>query len=370
MSDPLLTTQIGIARRTGRLGLASRLMARYRSTRNQFYRSSRGYNRVSAARRQGIARSMSLQMRRYRKRPTTGIGVTEQHDSRLIYKKKSMPRGKKKKWKAFRNKVLAVSEKDLGTQQIVFNKVLTGTNTTSGNQCLVTFGLYTLKSSQTHYNDLQRISNYVGAAVSTVATGLSVDPSTKIMFQSAVLDITIRNASTNNGAPDSAARMEVDVYELTMSHTAEETGSTYDTIEAVFNENPAQCRPIGGSGTEISYALRGVTPFENSYVLSRFGIRISRKTKYQISNGDQVTYQMRDPRRHSMSFREMNNQDGFNKPNLTRLIYIVGRVAPGLTVGAIGTPGVYQEVLSVGLTRKYSFKVENWSEDRTAYEVS
>ena len=73
----------------------------------------------------------------------------------------------------------------------------------------------------------------------------------------------------------------------------------------------------------------------------------------------------RDPRRHSMTLRELTNADGFNKPRLTRFIVIVGRVSPGLTIG--NTTGTFQEGIQLGLTRKYTAKVENWSEDRTAY---
>jgi len=211
---------------------------------------------------------------------------------------------------------------------------------------------------------------YCAAADNSVAKGLAIGPSSKIIFKSAVLDMTIRNASTNNGSPDAAARLELDIYECTCRHTAEETGATYATPSNMFIENPAQTEPIGGGATvEISNNLRGVTPFDFSYTLSRFGIRIERKTKYTIANGDQITYQMRDPIRRSSTQRELGNQDGWNKPGWTRFVVLVGKVAPGLTVGAVGTPGTYQQIINVGLTRKYVFKVENYTEDRTAYAV-
>lgn len=50
-----------------------------------------------------------------RKRLTTGRGVTNQWDRTLIYKKKSMPRWKKRAWKRFSQKVNAVAEKSLGS---------------------------------------------------------------------------------------------------------------------------------------------------------------------------------------------------------------------------------------------------------------
>lgn len=364
--------ELAVARRLGYSGIANSIMRRVGRYRNRFYQSpNSALTRSAAVARQRAARSNVLTMRR-RKRQTTGIGVTEQHDSRLIYRKSRMPRRQKRRWKLFRNKVLAVSEKDLGTQQVVFNKTLTNTQNVDGYQTLVSFGLYTLKSNQTHYNDLNHISDYYTNAVTTPATGLTVDPSSKIIFKSGVLDVTIRNSSTYyNGTANvsaSEARLEVDVYEMIMRHTAEETGTTYNVIEDIFNQNKTVCSAIGGGATtEIDYGLRGVTPFELSYALSRFGIQILRKTKYQISNNDQVTYQMRDPRRHSTTLKEMRGQDGFNKPGWTRLVYIVGKLAPGLTLGS--TLGTYQATLQVGITRKYTMKVENYTEDRTAYDT-
>lgn len=308
---------------------------------------------------------------RNKKQSRSGQGVTTQHDARLIYRKRNMPRFRKRRWKRFRNKVLAVSEKDLGTQQVVFNRVLpTATNTDPTKQYVNDFGLYTLSSNNSWFNDLKQIASYLSNAATTPGTGLAVDVSSKVLFQSGILDVTIRNSSTNNGSPDSAARMEVDVYELTMRHTAEEASAVYQSLQAIFSTNFSQLKNIGGGAVgKIDYQLRGTTPFDLSYALSRFGIKIYKKTKYQLSNGDQITYQMRDPTRHSMVMREMLNQDGFNLPKVTRLVYIVGKLAPGLTVGAVGTPNVYQEGLSIGCTRKYTFKVENYSEDRTAYDA-
>lgn len=320
--------------------------------------------------RQRNARSYTVTRRR--KTGTRGIGVTSQHDARLIYRKRRMPKFKKRRWKSFINKVKAVSEKDLGTQQVVFNVPVAFSNTTSGNQCLAQAGLYTLNSSTVSYmNDLRQIASYISQAATTPATGLTVDPSSKILFQSAILDITIRNAATNNGAADSAARMEVDVYEVSMSHTAEESGATYTNLSQVLRLNQTETLPIGGGATsEITIDTRGCSPFELSYVLSRFGVKIWSKRKYTISNGDQITYQVRDPRRYSIPFKELSNQDGFNKPRMSRFVIIVGKLSPGLTVGNTGLPNVYQEILQVGITRKYSFKVENWTEDRTAYLVA
>lgn len=357
------------AKNSGRIGLAASIMRRSNLVRNRFYRGPSNRTRNMSRARQTSARSATFSRTRSRKKHTTsGIGVTEQHDARLIYQKRPMPRYLKRRWKAFRGKVLAVAEKDLGTQQVLFNATYTFTNTTAGNQCLAYALLYSLSSTSSGANDLNNISGFIAGAADTVSTGLAAGPSSKVLFQSGIMDITIRNGSLNNGQFDSSARMEVDIYECTQSRTAEETGGAYSDPLTLFAQNSVRTEPIGGGATsEINLTTRGATPFDLSYVLSRFGVKIWRKTKYQIANNDQITYQVRDPRRHSITQRELTSADGFNKPGLTRFIVIVGKIAPSLTVGPLGTANVYQEILNVGMSRKYTFKVENWSEDRTAY---
>jgi len=313
-----------------------------------------------------FAQSFTQQKRR---RTQSGQGVTEQHDARLIYRKKNMGRRKKRRWKRFKNKVLAVSEKDLGSQTVVFNITASPTNVTSGNQLLFNCALYPSGSTTSYFDDLNSIGALNAGAVTTAATGLSVANSTKIIFKSAVLDITIRNSSftTASSLGDSSYRMEVDVYECTITRVADEEGAVYADLLSLFAQNPTRTDPIGGGATtEVALTLRGVTPFDLTYALSTWGIKILRKTKYQINNGDQVTYQVRDPRRHTLTQRQITSTEGFSYPGLSRFVLVVGRLAPGITVGALGAT----ERLDVGITRKYFYKVENWSEDRTAYVVA
>lgn len=360
------------AYRTGRVGLYNSVNRSVGLARNRFLGNAdraRSVFRAASSARMRAGRSYT--MNRRRKSKSSGQGVTVQHDARVIYQRSNMPVADKRRWKGFVKKVQAAHERDLGTQQALYNLGVSSSNNTSGRQIFTSFGLYGLGSSTSWFNDLRSVATTIETAADTTSTGLGVDPSTKLIFTSAILDMTIRNSSTNNGSPDSLARMELDIYECTMRHTGEEAGTTYETPEGVFNTNAAQTKPIGGGATtEISIDLRGATPFDFSYALSRFGIRIERKTKYTINNGDQITYQIRDPGRHTATHRELRNQDGFNKPGWTRFVILIGKLSPGLSVGAVGTPGTYQQIIDVGVTRKYVYKVENYTEDRTSYTVA
>nr|QTE03342.1 MAG: capsid protein [Cygnus columbianus CRESS-DNA-virus sp.] len=331
-------------------------------------------NRRSTARRTRFNMGRSKTMTRTRSRQgTSGIGVTTQHDERLIYRKRPMRGRKKRNWKRFTNKVHAVSEKDLGSQTAVFNVGAVQTNTSATQQIRTSFALYGMNSSVSFWNDMDTIgaSLPTGAGAVTGAQGLLTSPSTKVIFKSGVLDLTIRNASTvavSAGVTSfaSEARMEVDVYECTIRRGDEE-GVAYGTILDMLAQNTVRTDATGGAGTEVDIALRGVTPFDCTYSLANFGITILSKRKYQISNGDQVTYQIRDPRRHVMPVRELTSTEGPNKKGLTRCLIVIGKLAPGLPIGTSATPGNYQEILTYGITRKYLYKVENYSEDRTNY---
>lgn len=330
--------------------------------------NSRRFARAARiARGRGFSRTATRQ-----RRGTSGIGVTNHYDARQVYRKKRMPRGRRRRWKKFSRKVSFVAQKSWGTQQLVFNNSAVFSNTTAGNQLTGDFGLYGLRSSASAFNDLKAIGDAFNAAIGTGGTGLIVDPSTKIYFHSGILDVTIRNTSTfqTGGvqSPAGEARLELDIYEISMRHTAEETGNTYNTLRDIFDTNESQTLAIGGALSEISRVKRGCCPFDYSYALSRFGVKIWKKTKYTLSNNDQMTYQIRDPKTHVTENRELVNQDGFNKPGWTKIVYFVGKLAPGLTIGS--TDGTYQERVTVGLTRKYTCKVSNYSEDRTLYTVA
>lgn len=331
----------------------------------------RRINRANAARTiQRAARSRLFTMRR-RKNVKGGMGITTQHDARRIYTKRNMPSGKKKRWKGFINKVHAVSEKELGARQVVFNVGVQSTNTTSTDHITQAFYLYGQKSSTSFANDLQKIGTIENEADPTAAAGTTVADSTKYMFQSAILDLTVVNHSTYQASDvasrqlNSTAKMEVDVYECIMRIPAEETGATKDTFQSVLDDNSGKTGLIGGTGTKIDYRKRGVTPWELSYSLSRWGVKILKKTKYMVPNGESFTYQVRDPRRRTATNRDLDYKDGFNRPGWTRIVYFVGKLTAGLTVGT--TTGTYQEVLDFGVTRKYLYKVEGINDDRTQY---
>lgn len=143
-------------------------------------------------------RNAGTQTTTRRKNMTSGQGVTDQFDRKLIYKKKRMPKRKKSKWVSFKKKVNAVAEKELGTRTIVFNKLFIRENTVVNQQALFACGLYTQESTgagNEYLGDLSYIQAFENAGDPTAAAGETTDLTTKYIFQSGILDMTIRNTS-------------------------------------------------------------------------------------------------------------------------------------------------------------------------------
>lgn len=345
------------------------------SRRQAFYKARSSIARI-AGRRGGMfgaarsARNRLFTRNRQRQQTRSGQGVTTQYDAKLIYRKRPMPFRKKKRWRRFSKKVNAVAEKSWGTLTFVLNNSATFTNTTSGNQGLADMGLYGWQSTSSAFNDLKNMKDIIDNAAMTTDTGLPVGNSSKIFFQSGVMDLTLRNTSTltTNAVPDldGTAKLEVDIYECTQRKQAEDANGTYNNPRALFGANSTYTLPIGGGAqTEVNLSTRGATPFDLTYVLGRFGVKVWKKSKYTLGNNEQMTYQIRDPKRRVSELEALGTGEGYNKPGWTRFLIIVFKIPPGLTVGT--TDGTYQENLTIGLTRKYSLKISNYSEDRTAY---
>lgn len=305
---------------------------------------------------------------------TSGRGLTFQHDRQFIYRRKRMPRGKRRRWTRFKSKVNAVSDKSLGSRTILFNKSHAYSNATSQNQGLVNLCLYGWDSSaanSTWHNDLRYISKLENT---NTTNDLSMQQEVPFMFQSAILDITMRNVSfvTGQSDLDPAATLEVDLYEWTMKREAEINGVNYQTGHALFTQTALDPTPIfdnnvSANSTPVLLSQRGSTPWECTTVLSGFGVKILKKTKFFIGSGQTATYQMRDPKRHVITKKKLQTDtsgtSGFNYPRLTRNVMIVFKAVPGISIGGGGTT----EMLNVGVTRKYMYKVRGINARGSAY---
>lgn len=137
-------------------------------------------------------------------------GITIQKDAILQYKKKRMPKYKRRRWVKFIRKVEAAT-RDEGTQTIVFNDrgLRTGSGANSQQWGIVHLygncGIDAVSDEEVGKRDLDRIKTEIG------------NPNTqKIKFKSAVLDVTFQAINSTSGF---AQPVEVDVYHIVYRKT-------------------------------------------------------------------------------------------------------------------------------------------------------
>lgn len=279
-----------------------------------------------------------------RKKVTTGRGITTQRDRATQYVKKRMPRQKKRQWISFSRKVQAVLQKNLGTRTVVFNDTggINLPNTSQGiyTCCLYGFEGSTDASTNSGFKDMQTL--LINDPTITKTGTPPINPvNGKIMFKSAVLDMTICNAKLEgeNGP------VELDIYEIHHKKFIDNL-----SLLSTFIDAETDTGTIAGAGTGLQLTQRGVTPFDLPMAMSQDGLTIYKKTKYFIPVNGTVTYQIRDPRNISLSGEYFEGNSGFAWPGKTRTLLLVAKNV----VGFNQTTG-----LNIGVTRKYSYVAES-----------
>jgi len=329
------------------------------------FRSGLRYAGIGGA---GLAAAASYAMNRYGRRGTGNLrgartirrgrgrpGVTVQHDRANVYRKRSMPRRKKRSWKRFSRKVNAVAEKSLGSKTIVFNvaQSFIGTPGTT-EQLWANLALYPMNHSSVSYlDDMSAIENN-----STGDYGVT----TKYIFKSGVLDMTLVNSSFDDA--EGGVPIELDVYEITSSSSWQENSGTPSLI-GVFQQGFTDTTAEGSAGTQLATTQRGVTPWDCPQALGSYRIKIWKKTKFFLGAGGWMTYQIRDPKRHVLDAKNMREWDSTNKPGLTRWLLLVAKALPGANIITTGNVA-----LEVGITRKYMYKINQDSTDQDGFNVT
>lgn len=354
----------------GSLAYTAASMARnmYRPQNSQQRRDYARTKRAGLRGRRPGGRAMTYRRKRYSSR--SGVLGGDQSDVKSIYRRKRMPSNKRKRWARFVKKIHAVSEKELGLRTVLINDQLTQRNS-SNTQSTLSLALYPFASTNTWLNDMDAIGQLENTSNPTAAAGDTIDKNTKVMFQSAVMDITIRNVTDKlttvdpnpilnvySAAPE--ASIELDIYEVLCRKELTDDTTDYGTLSEAFDAYDD--KQIGGSGAGIAINDRGASPFEFGSAMGRLGIKILKKTKFFIPNGQTITWQVRDPSRKTCYYGDMTTNDGFNKPGWTKHYFLVYKCVPGITQGS--TLNTYRLSLALGVTRKYGYKIEGVNEPR------
>lgn len=295
--------------------------------------------------RSGLYPTLSLT---YNKSGTTsGKGVTSQYDRKQIYRKRRMPRRKRRAWKRFTKKVVAAQLKTIGTRTILKNDTLSRTYT-GDTQSVVSFCLFGKDgggptTSACGFNDLASIFQNDAAIANRTS---------KIQLFSGVLDITMTNLSEVLDNSTQNTSLEVDLYELVAT---KQIDAAY--LSDIYLSADSNTDQINVANPGISINNRGATPFELTDFTGR-GIKILKKTKYFLGAGQVATYQYRDAK--NFRIRNDNIDDAnsdFALPYKTRIFMIIIKGVP--------TPDANQvnKKLLVGVTRKYGYKIFDKNND-------
>lgn len=274
-----------------------------------------------------------------RKKTIYGGGVSTQHDQSMQYRRKNMPRYKKNSWKNFTKKVKAVIGASLGTYTIVSNS--SGDFKAAGDA--QEFGSFVLcgrggedKFGDVGNRDLEDIAS---------ATPLSG----QIMLRSAILDCTFTNIGST--------KIEMDIYHVRYGNE-NQSKNLSEAYNESYNRTVSTSLIVqtGTTGSNLTMASRGATPFNFPQAISACGMKILKKTKYFVPVGDCITYQLRDPRNYTYKRSATAEgpagqiDNGFVIPYKTQgLIVVIKNI-----IRNAGTPAQ----LSYGVTRSYTYAIQ------------
>jgi len=209
----------------------------------------------------------------------TGNGVTDHVDRSTVYKRRRMPYKKRRNWRRFSRKVVAVHEKQLVNRSlIVSTREVNSGPAGPGFQGVTTIlhgGLHGSAYPTSPYLELPDLVHRAWAN----DTDLGADRNRTMIIKSCVTDITMLN--------ETASTLEVDVYEGPLHKGGNADFWFRDILHAIADV------PQSGSYPSIDIVSRGATPFNIPQIMSYTGWKIDSKKKYYLEPLKACTYQIR-----------------------------------------------------------------------------
>lgn len=288
--------------------------------------------------------------RAYTKRSSSGsTAVTQQHDFRQQYRRKAMPRYKKRRWVKFVKRVQAVDFASHASNFVVRgykspNIDVNPTNVANrGAQNITAVGLYGCKTEQ---SDATIVGDVYDIFTEWANSANNVE-SQKLCFTSAVSDIYVTNIGVGT--------MILDVYHCICKKDMPVVNglNLFDT--SIYQNFPAD--KTGEAALDSGQA--GVSPFQLPYVTTYF--KIMDKKKYIISAGQVVTWQQRDPKNRIFGGSQFDFKYAplSAKAGLTH-IWLMVATGPELCTQT-------KVSYTVSQTRNYTFKVLDNSQEHARY---
>lgn len=249
---------------------------------------------------------------------TSSAPITTQHDVSNRYRRKPMPRYRRKKWKKFTNQVkhVMMQMNALSTYTIDFIN-----NETWAVDKQVIFGFMLGGTQATNNDELFQIFRQ---AYSSAITTSTVDDY-KLFVKSLCLDVQLTNTGT--------AGCIVDVYTViarSSDTVAETIGTQYLRLYAEQNSG------AGGVGTTVDANSPASTPFNNGPWLQKW--KILSKKEISLGVGSVTTMQLRNAANRILQGKTIESNPSYI-PGYTRAFLFqvrgVGTSVPNLAAGQI-----------------------------------
>lgn len=271
------------------------------------------------------------------------IATTTHHDVARQYRYKRMPRAKRRRWVRKIRQNDALDMHGSSTQTLALNNSLTGTLDYLANgksQNWVAVHLYGLNGDTTGVT--QEIGIEDMKYLKTTDLRLKGQSNSRVKFESAIMDLTIKNPNVNNG-------LEVDIYEVMYRTTSKQTSMT-NLHADIFNTTVSNRSP--SSPNDIAaWDRRGITPFD-TVQFGALGAKILSKKKAFLPPGATVTHQYRDAKNHYFGPDTFDDTTGYIKPYVTRTILLVYKTIAGEAISGSNP------TIVLGVTRIYKYKIK------------
>lgn len=273
-------------------------------------------------------------------------GTTLQRDDKVSYVKKRMPRRKKKAWKKFVKKVVAVEVKDRGLQVAKFNQNgFSSAAVPALGQIFKAFHLYGAGSTAAEpgVRDIWHLAKDVEAAgVDWIkVTGGYNNPKiandnmkVPVRMQSAILDLYLKNTGS--------VTVVLDIYHLWYKGktNAPSFGDGYNWVQAqevIRQEGNTSANTANG---QIDLTTRGATLFDEPNLVSYLGCTVKSIRQVQLTPGGVHTMQIRDPKNYNIDLFKYVPQSGveytpFVDTKLTETYLVVAKNLDPSEAGSI-----------------------------------
>lgn len=314
------------------------------------YKAKNGINKASmvrAATRLGLKAGRAYLKYKRSKKSTPTPAISQYHENRLMYRKKKMPRFKKRRWVSFKKKVQAVSLGS-GKKLVLYHKDAVDYTPAADTQASGDLSLFTgFNQGFSGGYDLLRCNQL---ANNSLAVDASVTDA--ILVKQATLNITFYNAGSTPAY--------IDLYWYRAKKDC------INTPYGLFREGLQLSTLVSGKPPGVNEPITAFTGASSMTVPESFGAvpfmsrpfcqtnTITKVTKHLVAPGQSIEFQIKDRRNRLFknTIEQQNNQYSLMK-------YVTRGVVPvvyGVPNAAAGSTGQYASSASIYCRREVSYQ--------------